>query len=412
MYRPRSLTLRLERLFESFPVVVVCGARQVGKTTLLRHTFPHLDYVVLDPATDVEGARSEPDLFLRNHPPPAIIDEIQYAPELVAAIKRKVDGAGAAAGQYLLSGSQQWQVTRSMAESLAGRAVFVDLEGFSIPELAGAVGQPGWVQRWVADPAAVVDVSPRAVRCFETGLLPWLWRGFLPGVHAVAAEVVPDFWTGYHRTYVERDARLMGDVLDWQQFGLFVRLVGALTAQEVNYSQLGREIGMTPQTAQRWLRVLEGTYQWFPVPAFSGNVVKRVSSKPKGHLSDSGLACHQAMVTTPAALAGHPLLGALFETAVVCEVRKQAASLPGQTGFHHWRSAGGAEVDLIAERDGVLYPIEVKLTANPTRRDGRGVAAFRQAHAHLRVAPGVLVCAVERPRWLGEDLAAIPWNLL
>ena len=100
-----------------------------------------------------------------------------------------------------------------------------------------------------------------------------------------ATDLVADFWTGYHRTYVERDARLAGDISDWQQFGMFVRLIGALTAQEVNYSQLGREIGMTPQTAQRWLRVLEGTFQWLAVPAFKGNVVKRVSSKPKGHMT-------------------------------------------------------------------------------------------------------------------------------
>ncbi|MCU0291051.1 MAG: DUF4143 domain-containing protein [Thermoanaerobaculaceae bacterium] len=412
MYRPRSVTPRLARLFEAFPVVVVCGARQVGKTTLLRHVFPDLDYVVLDPALDIEGARAEPDLFLRNHPPPAIIDEIQYAPALVAAIKRRVDEAQAAPGLYLLSGSQQWQVMRSMAESLAGRAAFLDLTGFSIPELAGTTDRPAWLQRWIEDPAAVVTAPGHDMRRFETELLPWLWRGFLPGVYAVGADMVTDFWTGYHRTYVERDARLAGDISDWQQFGMFVRLIGTLTAQEVNYSQLGREIGMTPQTAQRWLRVLEGTFQWLAVPAFKGNVVKRVSSKPKGHMTDTGLVCHHALITTPSALAGHPLLGALFETAVACEIRKQAASLPGQTALHHWRSAGGAEVDLILERDGVLHPLEIKLTANPTRRDGRGLAAFRQAHSHLRVAPGALVCAVDRPRWLTEDTGVIPWNLL
>lgn len=412
MYKDRMLTNRLLRLWETFPVVVVSGARQVGKTTLLRHVFPEYDYTVFDPSIDLEGARHEPDLFLRNHPPPAILDEIQYAPELVSAVKRQVDANGSRPGLFLMSGSQQWQVLRSLAESLAGRAAFLDLRGFSLQELAGAGASPCWLTRWLEDPSGFVSLASRAGAGFSGALWDWLWRGFLPRANDLDEDVVPDFWMGYHRTYVERDARMAADVDDWQQFGMFLRLAAALTAQEINYTQLGREIGMTPQTARRWLKVLDGTLQWFEIPAFKGNLLKRVSSKPKGYLADTGLICHHAQISSPQTLGGHPLLGPLFETAMVNEILKQASTLPGRTGFHHWRSAGGAEVDLLAERDGVLYPFEMKLTASPSPRDTSGLRAFRQAHPGLKMGAGAILCAVDRPRWVTEGIAAIPWNTI
>ena len=409
MYRHRALSERLARLSGAFPVVVVSGARQVGKTTLLRHVFPDHDYVVFDPSLDREDARREPDLFLRNHPAPVILDEIQYAPEVVSAIKRHVDRNSHQAGQYLLTGSQQWQVLRSLAESLAGRAAFLDLYGFSLQELGNA--RAGWLSRWLEKPDDFLDWARRTDK-YDGNVQQWLWRGFLPRASELDESLIPDFWTGYHRTYVERDARIAGDIHDWQEFGRFVRLMSALTAQEINYSHLGREIGMTPQTARRWLKVMEGTYQWFELPAFSGNPTKRVALRPKGYLADTGLACHHAQISSPQALGGHPLFGPLFETAMVCELIKQASTLPTRPAFHHWRTAGGAEVDLLLERDGLLHPIEIKLTANPTRRQASSINAFRDAHPHLKVHPGVLICAADEPRWITDHVIAIPWNLL
>lgn len=402
------LSGRLQALFGAFPAVVVSGARQVGKTTLVKHLFPHHDYVVFDPSIDIENARREPDLFLRNHPPPLILDEIQYAPEVVSALKRVIDRRGAVAGQYLLTGSQQWQVLQSLTESLAGRAVFLELAGFSLQELCDA--PVGWLSRWLEAPEDVPAWTRNAI--FYEGTLPdWLWRGTLPRATTLEESLVPDFWAAYHLTYVERDARLAGNVSDWQDFGRFVRLMSALTAQEINASQLGREIGLTPQTARRWLRLMEATFQWFELPAFSGNLTKRVSQRPKGHFADTGLACHYAGISSPPSLGAHPLFGALFETAIVSEIRKQSASLAARPGFHHWRSGGGAEVDLLLERDGRFFPIEIKLTANAGRRHASGIHALRAAYPELDVAPGVLICAVERPRWVTEQVLAMPWNL-
>lgn len=414
MFKQRLTSSRLKALFDAFPVVVVSGARQVGKTTLLQHLFPDFDYVVFDPSIDVENARREPDLFLQNHPPPVILDEIQYAPELVAAVKRHVDRKGAAAGQYLLTGSQQWQVLQSLSESLAGRAVFLDLAGFSLAERDGE-GAPGWLSRWIAtaddDPEQFIQGSKTARRS-PLAISEWLWRGDLPKATELPLDLIPDFWAGYQRTYIERDARLVGNVRDWQDFGRFLRLMSALTAQEINFSQLGREIGMTPATARQWLKILDATYQWVEVPAFSGNPIKRVSLRPKGHIADTGLACFNNGISSPAVLSGHPLFGALFETGMVGDLRKQASLWSPRPSFYHWRSIGGAEVDLIMEIDNRLYPIEIKLTANPGKRQASGIAAFRAAYPERTIATGLMVCAVEHVRWLSEDTLAIPWGML
>lgn len=409
MYRERLLSNRLIRLTQHFPVTVVSGARQVGKTTLLKHLFPHHDYVVFDASLDLEGARRDPDLFLRNHPSPLILDEIQYAPELVSAIKRMVDRSPGIAGQFVLTGSQQWQVLKTLAESLAGRTAFLDLQSFSLQELSNCTN--GWMAQWLTAPEQFVQWS-KSGSYAAIDLKDWLWRGAMPAVQTLPDDLVMDFWAGYHRTYVERDARLVGEVQDWHEFGRFIGLMTALTGQEINYSQLGREIGITPQTSRRWLQILEATYQWHSLSAFSGNPVKRVSSKSKGHLTDTGLACYHARLSTPHMLASHPLFGALFETAVVQELRKQVAATGSATSWYHWRSAGGAEVDLLLEKDDTLYPFECKLTSNPSKRDASGISAFRAAYPNRRIGKGAVICAVERPRWISEEVLAVPWNLL
>jgi predicted AAA+ superfamily ATPase len=408
MYCNRLLSSRLLRLTEHFQVVVISGARQVGKTTLLKHLFPRHDYVVFDASLDLENARRDPDLFLLNHPTPLILDEIQYAPELVSAIKRVVDRSPAA-GQFILTGSQQWQVLKTLSESLAGRAAFLDLQGFSLQELSGA--DSSWLAKWLDAPGQFLEWG-RIAPGYSGDLTKWLWKGFMPGIQTLPDDLVTDFWTGYHRTYIERDARLMGEIQDWQEFGRFIGLMTALTAQEINYSQLGREIGITPQTSKRWLKILEGTFQWIDLPPFSGNPVKRVSMRPKGHITDTGLACYHARVSSPRMLASNPLFGSLFESAMVQELCKQAAASGITPEWYHWRSAGGAEVDLLLEIDDTLYPFEFKLTTRPSRRDVSGIAAFRVAHPGRRIGNGVVMCAVEKPYWITTDVMAVPWNLV
>jgi len=254
------MTKKLQTLLKNFPCVVVSGARQVGKSTLLRHLFEAThDFVVFDPVIDIENARQDPELFLANHKLPIVLDEIQYAPELVSVIKRKID-LDRLPGQYILTGSQQWQVLKNISESLAGRVAFIDLDAFCLTEVAGVVPQKegSWLSDWLQGKHKAVQNRKRLD--LKRSLYETLWTGFLPETQVLDPEVIPDFFAAYQRTYVERDIRLIADISDWQEFGRFLRLMSALSAQEINYSQIGRDISITPQTAQRWLNLLSATF--------------------------------------------------------------------------------------------------------------------------------------------------------
>ncbi|MDM8536102.1 DUF4143 domain-containing protein [Desulfobacterales bacterium HSG17] len=412
MYHERILTDRLNRLSSVFPVVVISGARQVGKSTLLANTLgKKMDTVVFDPVIDVENARLDPELFLNNRRSPVILDEIQYAPELVSAIKRRVDINRSTPGQYILTGSQQWGVLRSIAESLAGRAVFLDLDGFSLAEISHEKRQSPWLDKWIEDSQAFIK-SFSGRHLTNITLYEQLWRGFLPEAQFIPLDTIPDFYAAYQRTYIERDARLFADVSDWQLFGRFLRLMAAMTAQEINYSQIGRELGLTPQTARRWLDIFKATFQWFELEPFSGNAVKKVSSKPKGYISDTGLACAAQAISSPMAIGGHPLWGALFETAAVAEIRKQCSFLSPSPRMYHWRTYGGAEVDIVIEYNGRFYPIEVKAGTNPSRRDTSGISSFRKRYPEIAVENGLVLAPVERIIPLSENDYAVPWDVI
>jgi len=409
-YLTRRIEKRLHSLCRQFPAIVVTGARQVGKTTLLQHAFPDVrEFVVFDPGIDIGNARADPDLFLNNRKTPLILDEIQYAPELVGAIKRRID-KDRSPGQYIMTGSQQWGVLKKMAESLAGRAVFLDLEGFCLAENSLGQTTHTWLECWLTEPERLLSARPRRLERSRS-LFEQLWRGWLPETHFLSIDVIPEFYTGYQRTYIERDARLIADISDWQQFGRFFRLVSALTAQEINYSQIGRDIGLTPQTARRWLDVLRSTYQWHDVHPWSGNPLKRVSGKPKGFITDTGIACAALAISSPQAIGDHPSWGALFETAVAGELRKMSYCLSPPPTIYHWRSHGGAEVDFILERDGRLFPVEVKASTHPTRADARGIHAFRKSHKNTRIEKGLVVAPAEEIVQLTEEDWVIPWDL-
>jgi len=408
MYKERHISDRLKRLTAAFPVVVLTGARQTGKSTLLAHVFPETEAIVFDSAIDLTGVRRDADLFLDNHPAPVILDEIQYAPEVVSAIKRRVD-KNRRPGLYILTGSQQWSVMKSISESLAGRAVFLNLDGFCLAEINQRLQHENWLQRWMSLTVEEFAKTVEKLNATRT-LYEQLWRGWLPAADALDLEYIPDFYRSYIQTYVERDARVQTEVGDWQQFGKFTQLVSALTAQEINFSHLGREIGINYQTAKNWLVVLKSTFQWFEVPAYSGNTIKKISSKPKGYISDTGLACALNLISSHKALGGHPILGALFETAVVAEIRKLSNCISTPPQVYHWRSHSGAELDILLERDGVFYPVEIKAKSNPTKSDTKGISALRKAYPKLKIAPGLVICPCEKFVKISENDYALPWD--
>lgn len=409
-YIQRNLSTRLKHLFNYFPCVIVVGARQVGKSTLLTHLFPEAAHVLLDPIQDIQNIRRDPDLFLNNATLPVIFDEIQYAPELIPALKRFID-KHKHPGQFLLTGSQQWGVLHTIAESLAGRAIILTLEGFSLAEMANIDIERPWLWHWLENPSPVCQQATHRLS-LPYGLYEILWRGTLPEASFLPKDLIADFHASYQRTYIERDIRLVADVSDLAQFGRFVRLTAALVAQEVNYSQLGRDIGITPQTAKRWLTTLAQTFEWFEIPAYANNPVKRLSEKPKGYFADTGQICYSQFISSPDAVGSHPLWGALFENAAVSELRKQASLIITPPQFYHWRLHSGAEVDLILERDGKFYPIEIKAKSILTANDARNIQTFRHCYPHLNIQPGLIIAPTENKYPVTENDWAIPWDFV
>lgn len=416
-YRNRLLEQKILRCKEVFPVLLITGARQVGKSTLLSHLFgAEMPQVVFDPVIDVGNARQDPEFFIDQHPPPIILDEIQYAPELLPVIKRRIDRREAP-GQYFLTGSQNLSLLRNVSESLAGRAVVLELGPLTLAERRGlrVAPHPAWLQRLLDAAGALPDFASHE-RLRGEGLLTTvfevLWRGGYPRTLDLSPEFIVDVMQSYVRTYVERDIRALANVQDQQQFSRFLALCAAMTAQEINHSQMGRDIGVTPQTASRWLNVLKATFQWLEAPPYHGNVLKRLSGKPKGYLADTGLAAFLQRISSPAALSGHPLLGALFETHVAMDLYRQFPILDMPPQIYHWRTHGGAEVDLLLERDGVFWPIEIKSKARITAADARGITAFRSTYPSLRHGPGLIIAPVEQVGQLRDEIVVVPYDLV
>jgi hypothetical protein len=405
-YRTRHIERHLLAMAEHFKAVLVTGARQVGKSTLLAHLYPQIKRITFDPVQDLYGARRDPDLFLDNFPAPLVLDEIQFVPELLPALKRRMDG-NPAPGQYFLSGSQQLAVLRNITESMAGRVGILRLGGLTPLERQGFGGDHPWLERYFehpAEPGHYVREAP----AFEEGLFRALWRGAMPGTLDLPDALIPDYYHSYFSTYIERDIRLQGEIRDVMEFSRFVGLAGALSGQEINVAQLGRDIGVAPKTARHWLDMLAACYQWRELPAYSGNAVKRVSAKRKGYVCDSGLACWSQRISGPESLASSPLLGAMFETMTVNALLSYANLLSMPPQAWHWRTAAGAEVDLVFERDGKLYPVEVKCKTNVTGHDARGIQAFKATYGD-KVQHGLILYAGHEVRKVSEHVTALPW---
>jgi len=295
---------------------------------------------------------------------------------------------------------------KGLADSMAGRIAFVDLYPMTVGEITGNAQADHWLRGWLTSdtpPAAEGPADPPDA---------WhrvIWRGGYPGLLDLPDRLVPAYFEGYERTYIERDIRRINAVGDLQTFGRFCRLLAGLSGCEVNESQLGRDLGIDRRTAHAWRSVLAHSYQWIEASSYSRNATRRVAGKSKGYLTDTGLMCFQQGLASADAVASHPLLGQLVETWAVNEIGRILQAFPVRPGMHHFRTRGGAEVDLVLELDGRLHPVEVKHASRPAPRDLLGFRSLREAHSSVRIGPGLVICGIERPQWIADDILAVPW---
>lgn len=408
-FLPRHLTARIQSAAKYFKVILLLGARQTGKSTLLRHLLPKSKMIVFDPIQDLYEARTDPDRFLDLFPAPLVLDEVQFAPELLAALKRRVDQSEQM-GQYYLTGSQNFSVLKSVSESMAGRVAIFHLNPFTPLEIAGMGERKGWLDEYLLNPDSFIQ-SPHEVIPHLPPLNEFLFRGTYPRATVLPLSELESFFLSYIQTYVERDVRLIENIENLTLFGDFLRLSAVLTAQEINASHLGRELGLSSQTARKWLNLLMYTYQWIEIAPFHNNATKRLSDKRKGYFKDTGLACHLMRIHSPDAVVTSMKMGALFETWVVNYIQQQFASTAA-TNCYHWRSHSGAEVDLILERDGALFPIEIKCKSKPNRADASSLRKFCQTYPNMKIMPGLVIHAGHETYLIDQKTLALSWKAL
>jgi len=401
-----------------FKVVLVVGPRQVGKSTLLANLFPHLPIVTFSPVHDVQDARKDPEFFLSRFKGPVILDEVQYVPELLAYIKLRVDQSPEK-GQYFLTGSQNLSLLKTASESMAGRVGTIELAPmvFYEQQRCFTLTKDGlrprhWLEHYLENPHTLPEKSAGVISGpFVTEAI---WRGGYPELLEAPERLFSEYFKNYIKTYVDRDIRVHAEVEDLMRFNDFVALLAAITAQEINYNQLGREIAASGKTAQRWLSILYATYMWRDARPFVGNTIKRITQKSKGYFVDTGFACQLLHIPSPESLMGHPMLGHLFETYVSNMLAVIIQRLSFSVGVYHWRSSGGAEVDILLECNNALYPIEVKIKSRLTGNDARGIKAFFETYkdGRYRLMPGIIVYTGTECYWVVENVLAVPWNML
>ncbi|MBQ3656204.1 MAG: ATP-binding protein [Bacteroidales bacterium] len=358
-YIKRIIEEHLKYLSQHFPVIALTGARQTGKTTVMKHVFGNIEgikYVTLDYPAIRNLAQNDPELFLQQYPAPVIIDEIQYAPQLFPYIKIRVD-KDRKNGQYFLTGSQMFRFMKNVSESLAGRAAVVSLYGMSRAEIQGK------------DETPFLPVNNFEAHSMETitTVFDGIYRGSMPQI-VIDKDLTPEiYYGGYVQTYIERDIRDLTEIKKETEFLRFISCVAAHTGQELNLNNIAKDSDIDSKTAERWLSLLTTSGLVYLLTPYSGNTVKRIVKRPKLYFMDTGLACYLSLWNNPRTLENSAMAGAMFETYVISEIIKQYcnAGLNVKNRLSYYRDNNGTEIDLVIIDNGTLYPIEIKKSADP-----------------------------------------------
>jgi uncharacterized protein len=402
MYLPRTLETFAKTAAGQFAVMLVTGARQVGKTTFLRHlSEPERMYVSLDDPLVLSLAKRDPALFFQRFRPPMLIDEIQYAPELLPYIKMEVDGSGKP-NLFWLTGSQQFHLMKGVSESLAGRVAVVELLGFSRRE---RIGEGLESRPFLPGDTGQVDMSLGLRELYRL-----IWRGAYPAI-AVNEEMDRDlFYSSYVQTYLQRDVRDLARVGDEMAFLRFLRVAAARTGQLLNFSDAARDADIAVNTAKSWLSIMQASGIIYLIQPYHTNLSKRLVKTPKLYFLDTGLAAYLTEWSSPETLEAGAMSGAILETWVISELLKSYLHNGKHAPFYYYRDRDQREIDLLIERDGTLYPIEVKKSASPTAADA---AAFGQlARLGMPVGLGGVLCLGRQSLPLSESAWSIPVGTL
>ena len=397
-YIHRTLEQKIIDISRDYSCLLLIGPRQVGKTTMLEHLMEGSDRqkVTLDDVENRRLAQSDPALFLELHPAPVLIDEVQYAPQLFSYIKISVDN-GAAPGSYWLTGSQAFQLMELAQESLAGRTAIIHMSALSQSELYGD-GQ--------TEPLSLkLDTLNRRrehlASCSSTEMFERIWNGGMPGHRSGRYTDRDVFYSSYIQSYINRDVTDMIPGVDKLLFADFIRAAACRVGQMLNTHDIAQDVGVSDETAKRWLQILEKSEVVFFLRPYSNNLLKRTVKTPKMYFFDTGLVAYLTKYSSPEILMNGAINGAILENYTVLEIRKTWLNSAKECLLHYYRDKDSNEIDMVIETDGELHPIEIKKSTNP----GTELAsAFKVLDkSSVPRGAGAILC-------LREELSAIDRN--
>lgn len=386
MYFHRGLEKKLIEALTQFPVCLMTGPRQAGKSTLLQHTLKKFKYITLDNPTVRALANEDPEFFLSQNPAPLIIDEIQYAPGLFSYLKIEVDKKRGTYGQYVLTGSQTFQLMKNVSDSLAGRIAIFHLYPFSWEEV-----------RHIPNHQAIDDKS----------LGTQIVQGFYPESFSNPS-FNKNLWYGsYLATYIERDVRNIKSITDLGRFQTFIKLLAARAGKLLNLSEVAKECGITQPTAKDWLSVLESTYIIYILKPYHSNLSKRLVKSPKVYFIDTGLLCYLLGIDDGERFFKSSERGSIFENMVIIDSLKQLSLQTTLSECYFYRTASGVEVDLVIVKEGDLYAYEIKLAKTLNRSMAHPLNLFRKDYSLKQAG---IISLQEQTSWIAEGIETLHWS--
>lgn len=400
MYIHRIMEEKLKSMAAHFPVVMVCGARQVGKTTLLKQIQEEnrqIRYVTLDYPKIRILAREDPELFLQQYQPPLIIDEIQYAPELLPYIKIRTDQAQRN-GMYYLTSSQMFHMMKNVSESMAGRIGILSMYSLSRAEVENRESEPFLPNR----------IRSRESTDTITDIFEKIYRGGMPRM-VTDRELLPeDYFGAYMQTYIERDIRGLITIKDENKFLKFISCAAARTGQEVNLADMAKDIEIDRKTADGWLSILVSSGLIYLLHPYSGNTIKRIIKRPKLYFMDTGLACYLTLWNNARSLELSAMAGAMFENYVISEIIKGYVNhgIDVRNRLCYYRDNNRKEIDLMILENGAIYPIEIKKSADPGRDALKNFGILDSLHE--KTGEGAVICMTPMIIPLDEKNKLVP----
>ncbi|MGN0279330.1 MAG: ATP-binding protein [Lachnospiraceae bacterium] len=360
-YISRNLEKIVLEVTKEYPVVLVTGPRQIGKTTMLQKLMEGTDrsYVSLDDLNERNLAKTDPELFLQLHKPPVLIDEVQYAPELFTYIKLHVD-KNHNPGDFWLTGSQVFKLMRGVQESLAGRVAALSLTSLTQAEICDGKMEP-----FTIDMEALISRSRERKQADTRDIFARIFRGSMPAIVSGQNSNSQIFYSSYLTTYIERDVKELSDAIDSLKFLHFITAVAARCGQMLNVADIARDADINQKQAKDWLGILETLGIIFYLHPYSNNLLKRLVKTPKLYFYDTGLVCYLTKWSSAETLESGAMNGAILENYVVAEIMKTYLNNGKEPFMYYYRDKDAKEIDIVLEHDGVLNPIEIKKSSNP-----------------------------------------------